>query len=130
MRIHEIAPNKLEQNLHEGRVDPNVVLSLQNIVKAGKITNTFEAIVLARLLEFFKNGNFYQQNNFFDVFVSTSKELLDTLRNLDPKDAQALATKMLELVFIKDKDMLKQYCNPTQEALAWIKLVTSHEAND
>jgi hypothetical protein len=134
MRIHEIAPSRVTSELTEGRVDPNVVLSLQNVVKAGKITNTFEKICMARLIEFFKNGSFYRggtnENNFFDPFVSTSKELLDTIQNLDAKDACALAAKLLELCFIKDRDMLAHYCNNTQETLAWIKFVTSREAND
>lgn len=134
MRISEIAQSKIEQDLREGRMDPNVVLSLQNVVKAGKITNTFEKICMARLLEFFKNGNFYRggtnENNFFDPFTSTSKELLDTIQHLEAKDAVALATKLLELCYVKDRDMLASYCNATQENIAWIKFVTSREAND
>lgn len=134
MRIFEIAPNKLEQDLREGRADPNVMLSLQNVIRVGKVTNTFERIVMARLLEFFKNGSFYRggtnENNFFDPFTSTSKELLDTIKNLEPKDAVALATKLLELCMVKDRDMLASYCNATQENIAWIKYVTSREAND
>jgi len=135
MRIFEIAPNnKLEQDLAEGRMDPNVVLSLQNVVKAGKITNTFEKICMARLLEFFKNGNFYRggtnENNFFDPFVSTSKDLLDTIAHLEAKDAVALASKLLEMCYIKDRDLLASYCNATQENIMWINWVTKREANE
>jgi hypothetical protein len=126
MKLYDI----VKPALLEGRVDPNVSLSLANIIRCGKICDTFQAIVLARLLEFFKNGSFYKENNFFNPFVSTSKELLDTLRNLDPKDAVALAQKMQELLEIKDKDLLYTFANPTQETIAWIKWVTSREAND
>lgn len=120
----------IKPSLAEGRVDPNVTLSLDNIIRQGKISDTFQVIVLARLMEFFKNGSFYKENNFYDPFTSTSKELLDTLRNLDPADAVALATKMKELLFIKDKDLLYSFANPNQEALAWIKYATDRDARD
>lgn len=126
MKLYDI----VKPALQEGRVDPNVTLSLANIVRFGKVGDTFQAIVLARLLEFFKNGSFYKENNFFDPFTSTSKELLDTIRNLQPSDAVALAQKMQELLAIKDKDLLYTYANPTQENIAWIKWATSRESND
>jgi hypothetical protein len=116
--------------LTEGRLDPNVTMSLQKLVRDGKLTDTFQAISLARLLEFFKNGTFYKQSNFFDPFTSTSKELLDTLRNMAPEDVTALAAKLLELIDIKDKDSLSYLINPEQETAMWIKYVTSREAND
>lgn len=128
MKIQDIAPKRID--LTEGRVDPNVILSLQNVVKGGKVDNHFQTIVMARLLEFFKNGNFYKENNFFDPFTSTSKDLLDTIRHLDPADQVALAGKLLEMVYIKDRDLLSQYCNATQETIAWIRWVTRREAND
>jgi len=134
MRIFEIAKSKLDQGLTEGRVDPNVMLSLQNVIRVGKVTNTFERICMARLMEFFKNGNFYRggtnENNFFDPFMSTSKQLLDTIQKLEAKEQVALATKLLELCTIKDRDLLACYCNADQEHLAWIKYATSREAND
>lgn len=132
MKIHDINSNTVF--LKEGRLDPNVMLSLQNVVKAGKITNTFEKICMARLLEFFKNGNFYRggtnENNFFDPFTSTSKELLDTLQHLEAKDAVALAEKLLSLCEIKDRDALHNYVSAEQEYITYIQWVTRKEAND
>jgi hypothetical protein len=119
-----------DNTLAEGQVDPHVLMSIDNIIKNGKISETFQTIALARMLEYFKNGIFYKEQNFFDPFVSTSKALLDTLRALDPEDAVALAKKMRELLEIKDKDLLNRFVNPEQEAIAYIKFVTSREAND
>jgi hypothetical protein len=118
------------KSLHEGRVDPNVVLSIDNVIRNQKLTNHFETIVLARLLEFFKNGEFYKSSNFFDPFVSTSKELLDVIRNLETSDLVALATKLRELIEVKDKDELAAYANTTQEAIAWVQWATKREATD
>lgn len=114
----------------EGRVDPNVLLSLQNIVKAGKAHETMQFIVLARLIEFFKNGYLYKTNNFYDPFLSTSGELLKQLRALKPDEQASLAQKLLDLCEIKDRDLLSKFVNPEQEALLWIKLHTARETNE
>jgi hypothetical protein len=114
----------------EGRVDPNVLLSLQNIIKQGQARETMQFIVLARLIEFFKNGYLYKTNNFYDPFLSTSGEMLKQLRGLKPEEQVELAKKMLELAEIKDKDLLYSFVNPTQETLLWIQWATKREAND
>ena len=127
---------KLDQLYHgkrlvtEGRVDPNVLLSLDNIVKIGKASETMEFIVLVRLVEFFKSGRFYKETNFYDPFLSTSGELLKSLRGMKPEEQTKLAKKLRDLCELKDKDVLYSLVNPTQEALAWIHWATAREAND
>lgn len=115
--------------ISEGRVDPNIMLSLQRVIQHGKVTDGMQNIVLARMLEYFRMGMFYREPNFYEVTVSTPKALLDTVRALEPKDAVALAAKILELLNMKDKDLLYSYANPTQEALAWVMWATRREAN-
>lgn len=114
----------------EGRVDPNVLLTLQGIVSAGKASETMQFIVLARLVEFFKSGKFYKETNFYDPFLSTSGELLKALKGMKPEEQTQLAQKLLDMCEIKDKDLLYSLANPQQEALAWIAWATKREAND
>ena len=116
--------------ISEGHVDPNVMLSLQNIIKGGQARETMQFIVLARLIEFFKNGYLYKTNNFYDPFLSTSGEMMQQLRALKPDEQVELAKKLLALAEIKDKDLLYSYVNPTQETLLWIQWATKREAND
>jgi hypothetical protein len=114
----------------EGRVDPNVLLSLQNIIKAGKAHETMQFIAMARLIEFFKTGQFYKESNFYDPFLSTSGDLLKHLRDMKPDEQTKLAKKLLDMCEIKDKDLLAPYINPAQETMMWIKLATASEATD
>lgn len=114
-----------------GFVEPNLMMSIQNVVKRGYADNNFEFMVLARLLQLLKLGEFYKNSNpLFDGNISTSKEILDQLRSLPHNEISAIATKLLSLLHIKDEDLLYSYANPTQEYLEWIHLLTSREAND
>lgn len=119
------------KQLQEGRVDPNVKLSLQHLIQQkGVKPNVYQLIVVARLVNELKSGTFYKNNNFYEYLGLGDKGLLDQLRAMEGADLLALATKLNELIEIKDQDVLYSLVNPTQEAIAWIKWVTSREAND
>lgn len=130
MKIHEIANLKLI--VEGGVVEPNALMSVQNIVKNGKATNTFEFIVVARLLQLLKNGNFYKNSNpLFDDHITTSKELMDMLRALPADQMTSLASKLLELLAIKDADAYYYLINPAQEYAIWLRsFYHAREADD
>jgi hypothetical protein len=128
MKLSQIAPSKLA----EGRVDPHILMSLQRLAMGGK-PETFSLIVIARLLELLKTGQFYKQANFHEVTVSTPKDVLDALRAMPMAELQPLAVRLMSLLYMKNKDELYTYANPEQETLTWLKwvaLATSKEAND
>lgn len=122
----------LKQNpLFEGRVDANVLLSLDHLIASqGTKTNTFQLLMLARIVAALKLGYFYKESNPWESLHSVSKDLMDTLRALPPQELLALTQAVRELLDIKDKDQLYTYANPTQEVTSWIKFVSSREAND
>lgn len=115
--------------LAEGRVDPHILLSIQQAAQGWK-PNTFTFIVMARLLELLRLGQFYKEPNFFEVTVSTPKPVLDHLKTLDQATLTQLAQRLMGLLDSKNQDELYTYANPTQEQMTWLKWVTSKEAND
>ncbi len=118
-------------SLSEGRVDANVLLSLDNLIATnGTKSNTFQLLMLARIVASLKLGYFYKETNPWESLHSVSKDLMDTLRALPAEELLALTMRVRELLEIKDKDLLYTYANPTQEVTSWIKFVTSREAND
>jgi hypothetical protein len=129
MKIHEIAQARL---INEGGVvEPNVMMSVANIIRRGRADNHFEYMVVARLLQFLKMGEFYKNSNpLFDSNVSTSKEVIDMLRALPPAEMTALAIRLYDLLQTKDRDALYALRNPTQEYLEYLKFLQSREAND
>lgn len=128
MKICEISRPAISQG---NFVEPNLMMSVQNIVNRGRADNHFEFLIVARLLQLLKMGEFYKNSNpLFDGAFSTSKELLDHLRALPPAEMTAIATNLLGLLQVKDLDLLHSFANPAQEYLEWLKLFTSREAND
>ncbi len=118
-------------SLSEGRVDANVLLSLDNLIATnGTKSNTFQLLMLARIVASLKLGYFYKETNPWESLHSVSKDLMDTLRALPAEELLALTMRVRELLEIKDKDLLYTYANPTQEVTSWIKFVASREAND
>lgn len=130
MKLNELKNPTLDAILVEGRVDPNVLLSIQNIIKHGRISDTFQAVMMTRILEMLKYGDLYNQQNFWEVTMPTQKELLDTIRELDPADQVKLAEKFLNLLIVKDEDLLYKYVNQTEAVNDWIRNFTAREAND
>jgi len=124
MKLEHIAPSKLA----EGRVDPHILLTIQHAAM-GRRPNTFTFIVMARLLELLRLGQFYKEANFHEVTVSTPKDVLDALRVMDSPELIKLAGRLHSLLDLKNKDELYTYANPTQEAITYLKWVTSKEAN-
>lgn len=91
MKINELAPSKL---ITEGEIDPNVLLSVKNVIERGKSNNVFELMVMARLLQILKDGTFYRTPNYLESNLSTSKELLDALRAMSAEDTVKVAKKL------------------------------------
>lgn len=121
MKLHEI-------KINEGRVEPNLMLSIRNIMLKGKVDNHFEFMIITRVLQMLKNGTFWNTSNVMDSNLSTSKVLIDYLRALPQIDILFIVTKIWDLLQLKDQDL--SYYNPEQDSLDWIKLFTAREAND
>lgn len=133
MKIFEIALPKMgsTQGSSQQMADPNVLLSLRNVCqRGGKNPNTFELLSICRLLQNLKNGTFYKQSNPFEVNLSTSKELMDILRVMKPEDLTKVASKLNDLLAVKDADAYYNLANPTQEYLLWLQWVHGREADD
>ena len=129
MKISEIArPSTI---VKEGVVEPNVMMSVQNIIQRGRADNTFEFMIVARLLQLLKQGDFYKTSNpIFDGNLSTSKELMDYLRACPPAEMLSIAQHLWGALQLKDKDALYAMANPAQETIEWLKLFHAHEADD
>ena len=129
MKLREITSSK--EIFIEGFVEPNVMMSVQNIINRGYANNTFEYITICRLLQLIKIGEFYKTSNpMFDSNLSTSKELLDYLKSIPSDDFLEISKKIMTFLQIKNEDLLAKYSNPEQEFIEWIKLYTVHEANE
>lgn len=130
MKLLELNPGPLYALLSEGRVDPNVMLSIRNVIRDGKITDHFQTGMLARIVEMMKTGQFYKETNFWEwQRLPTPKEIIDTLRALPSDVLVPFVQKVYEALLVKDQDKFYQFVNPTQELLTWIYVVAGVDAS-
>jgi len=128
MKINDISPSKY---VKEGMVEPNVLLSIRNVCVRGKATNTFEFMMMARLLQMLKDGCFFTEYNPFESNMSTDKETLDTLRAMPDEIIAKIATKLWDLLQIKDQSKFAGYAAPSGDYLQWVlSFATAKEATD
>ena len=128
MKIFEIKPVNI---IKEGAVEPNLMLSIRNIINRGKADNTFEFVCVARVLQLLKAGTLFASSNpLFDANLSTSKELMDLLRALPPGEMVAIATKLWSILQTLNRDQIDSYANAGWGYAQWIKYYTAREAND
>ncbi len=126
MKLKELKPSVLD----EGMVEPNVMMSIENIVARGYANNTFEYICLVRLLQMMHNGTFYKEPNILSANLSTSAEGMAELRKMAPEEIKKLAEKVLALLVVKDEDLLNRSADNTKEFLVWLDLYRKSGANE
>jgi len=118
MKLYEIIPIQIA----EGFVEPNVMLSMKNVLDRGQVTNSFEYLVIARLLAFLKCGEFYKTSNplFDPVIITPPKYVIDHLRSLSTENIIPIVKKLWNLLLLKDSDAYSHLINPDQEFLIWL----------
>ena len=127
MKLYEI------KHLYEGKVDPNFKMSIENIIRRGSANNTFEFIALARIIQMQVDGSLYASGNYLDSNLSTSKELLDTLRALPADKMMILAAQLLNVLNSIDSGNAVCCTAPaiaSKSYAEYIDLCTRKEAND
>ncbi len=105
-----------------------VGMTLDEIIKAGRVTNPYQSFVLGQLSEFFKNrssngdvksANFQLETPIDFESKATSTALVSAIRELSPEKAVALAQYLKDCIqtgesMLRDKDM---------DVVAWMHYV-------
>jgi hypothetical protein len=134
MKLSDIKNDKV---ISEGRVDINVLMSLANIIKNKKVTDTFQYLILYRCLDLFKNGQFYHENfmlapadSFNPTKGPTQSSIITSLKALLPEQAVKLATTFYNLLTNKNENSLECLVDQKTSVEDWIKFVVCKEATD
>ena len=112
----------------EGQGPVPVGLTLDEIIKAGKVTNPYQSFVLGQLSEFFKNrssngdiksANYQLETPLDFESQATSTVLVNAIRALEPEKAVALAQYLKDCIAVGES-MLH---NKDMDVLDWIRFV-------
>lgn len=132
MKLHEIKP------LKESTTPIHISMLLQEICKAGKITNMAQTLVVAQMVQLFKIGLADANNP--AVYMGkaeaaqkpryaweekTPKALIDEIKALSGEDACKLASWcLIRLGMVEAEEKLEQYRDPSTSLAQWISYVT------
>jgi hypothetical protein len=93
---------KITQQLNEGYVGPELLMILDEVIRAGKFTNPVQQIICARLVESLQyNGDFTTIADYSKR--STPKSVIDTIRELTNEEAFTLAATFKNLLEFRDQ---------------------------
>jgi hypothetical protein len=124
MKLHEITfLNNI--SLIEGHVDPNILMSIDNIIKNGKVTDNMQNVYMAKIIEALKYKNFQRISNWNEI--ETPAKIMQYVKKLPAHEAVELAKKFKEILYIKDEDILNKFYDPTLEMAAWQRFILSHQ---
>lgn len=110
-----------ESIITEGHVDINVLMSIDNIIKNGKVTDTMQRVYMARIIEMLKYHDFQKINNWNEV--ETPASIMEYVKALPDDEAVQLAEKFKEILYVKDLDTLNKFYDPKLELAMWQKFI-------
>lgn len=102
MKLHRSISTIEQYGLTEAQGPVSVMLTLDEIIKAGKVTNPYQTYVLGWLSEFFKNGlksaSLELENPVPLESGATSTAVVNELKSLLPEQQVALAQYLKDCV--------------------------------
>jgi len=125
MKLKELISLNEVPSLMEGKVDINTLMSIDNIIRDGKVTNLVQNVQLARMIEMLKYGNFQKLQNWNEV--ETPAKIMEFVKKLPAHEAVDLAKKFKDLLYVKDLDLLNKFYDPQLELAMWQRFVCSHQ---
>ena len=132
MKLNEI------KQVNESSTPIHMTMILQEVIKAGKVTNMIQYVILAQLVEMFKYAA-QRDNQQSAEYVSgaspryvyefpTPKQIYDELKSLDDKDKVNLAKWCLSQLSASEVlENNAKWCNPQMGLAQWIQWVNQKQ---
>jgi hypothetical protein len=135
MKLNEIKEVvKGEVDLAEGVIPVHISLTLEQVIRDGKISNNVQYFVIAALVEMFKNGGPTRwPRDLNDYSMSTNAELIEGVKQLSDKEAVAVAVWLCESLirpveFEKNPFAANPFSNPALNVVDWMRFVIKKQA--
>ncbi len=133
MRLTEIKPVVLEDyNLSEGVVPVHITMTLEQIVRDGKVTNPVQYFVMGALVEMFKNGGPTRWPRDLNAYsMTTSSELIDQVKSLSEQEHVGMAVWLMNALkgpVNFETNPYACHANPQMGPLEWMRYVLQRQA--
>lgn len=141
MKLHEIKQDiPSTEMLAESSTPIHIVMILNEVIRAGKITNTAQTIVITQLVELFKCAPYNTQAGMPVIEIpkefssaikprymyenQPKKQLLDEVKALEPADQVKLAYWCAtQLATVQTEEEAAKWVNPQMGLSAWVQFV-------
>ena len=128
MRLNEINQQfDGEVNLLEGVIPVHLTMTLEQVVRAGKITNNVQTFIIADLLSLFREGTTYRWPREINSWpMNAPADMINMVRGMTNEESVELATWLLEALKQPanyESNPFAQMCNPQLSPAEWMKWV-------
>lgn len=115
-------------NLNEGVIPVHLTMTLEQVVKAGKITNPVQTFIIAELSSMFRDGGPYRWSRDLNPYgAESSSEVIEAVKGLSDTDAVELATWLLEQLHTPATFESNPYCSNSMDTVSWVKWVLKRQ---
>ncbi len=131
MKLIEIKEIRTEDyDLSEAVIPIHIVMTMEQILRDGKITNNVQYYIMGALIEMFKNGGPTRWPRDLNPYsMTTSYELIESIRGLSPKDQVDAAAWLLNELHrpVDFETNPRAYCNPQMGTEEWLRFVLQRQ---
>ena len=132
MRLNEI--NKQVQgevDLLEGVIPVHLTMTLEQVVRSGKITNDVQTFIMANLMSLFREGTTYRWPREINPYpMNANADMINVVRGLPPTEAVNLASWLLEALKVPasyESNPFAHVCNPQLSPVEWLEWVLKRQ---
>lgn len=132
MRLNEINTKiEGEVDLLEGVIPAHLTMTLEQVVRAGKITNNVQTFTMANLMSLFREGTTYKWARDINPYaMNATSDMINLVRSLPNEEVVGLASWLLEALQLPasyESNPFAQMCNPQLSPAEWMKWVLKRQ---
>jgi len=125
MKLQEItAINQGDYDLNEGVIPVHITMTLEQVVRDGKITNSVQTYIMAAMIEMFKNGGPTRWPRDLNAYeMATSADLIEAVKNFAAADQVGISVWLINELQRPVAFETQPYCNPQANVVEWMRYV-------
>jgi hypothetical protein len=125
MKLNEIKTvNVGEYDLSEGVIPVHLSMTLDQIIDAGKITNSIQTFTLGGLLSMFKDGGPLRWPRDLNTYaMTTSSDVIDAVKNLSDSEAVEMAEWLKQQLVKPVEFETDPQMSPQTDIVKWMRYV-------
>jgi hypothetical protein len=132
MKLNEIKTvAEGDYELTEGVIPVSIMMTLEQVIVAGKVTNPVQTFTIAALVQMFKDGGPTRWPRDLNAYaMCTNSEIVENVKTLKDGEAVEISTWLIEQLKAPVQFETNPYAfvNPQLQVVEWVRWVLSKQA--